>query len=850
LFVVAAGIGREFQVTGVTPGISVVNDVWYVPEATAGGTAPNRVQVNDKNGSSTVLLASGERYLTGAGDHGVLLATDVRGGSALTLRTGAVDAPVVTLPAGVLGKVVADASTALVAFTPDGSSVPVIKAISLTGGTVTAVSTTPLTTTTPLLALTAGTFAWSDATEVVRVPRAGGAELRRSTGPVTALAAQDDSTAWISGGHLLTAVLDGTASALDHGAVTEPTLIARISSDTYGVSIDSGSFGQIDFFTAAKQARSGANPLGQRDADLADVRLNAGLVVRHFTSAPGVAKSRFSTNSSGGLISSQTDYCACSPGRRLLASSGRFAATGNADDTSVTLSTTLPAESVAPGPNLTIPVSTGVDTIELSGMRLLVHRPGSSTSQLYTLGSATPVDFPLTASLFGERVAWLNPDGSIQTRDVVTGVTVTIRPAGTAACIGEISLAATTIRVAGDSVFWSLCGENRVHRVSLSQDAVLPDGDMTNARLGTGVLAVVDPTTKVLSVIDLDTLTSYPVSQSPITFDVDEKYVAWANATTATYVAPLPYDNSDVTPQVLAEWSDTGVVPQQYAGNRVSFWHVAADFTQPVAEELSIPSIGFVSSGITPSGFPYLPGSLSGDYNGADYRTSAEPAAPPGQLSWSLAAQPTSGSSTTLTGTLAVRDPRTPSATISSWPKTLVAGAKGTINLKLFLGNAGYPGQPITAQARAHGTAAWKTIKSVTTSSTGTLAFVEAPTTNTDMRFLYSGAAYGPVASSSATITTSVAQRISAKLSASSARTGRVVVLSVGITPARPNQVVTMQRYYSGAWHNVANLRLNSASAYRYSLKAVRGSASYRVIRAADARNLAGTSATVVLKGT
>jgi hypothetical protein len=853
LTVSAPSFYRQLDATDATPGLSVVGDVWYVPEAPGGGSTPTEVSVGDASATVTLPIVAGERYLTGAGDHAVLLATASQAGSVLTMRTAAGDRTVAVLPAGTIGAVTADASTALLAFTPDGSSVPLIEAITLADGTVSQVNTTPLTTSTPLVALSQGSFAWSDAAAVVRVPRTAGDEARRVTGAVTALAVLDDATAWVAGGDLLTAVLDPTIDPIDHGAITNPNLVMPASSAAFGASRDFVGEGALAYFNSSQAASTGMSSLGLRSAELLDVRLNAGAVVRHDNSNFGGTVSNFTSTSQGDLTAQNLPpYVTAAGGRRLMAMSGRFTALGNAADTSVTVSTTLPSSSIAPGPNLTVPISTGMDTIELSGMRLLVHRPGSGLSQLYTLGSSTPVNYPLIASLFGARVAWLNADGAIQTRDLATGVTTTIRGAGTAACVAGQALADTTIRVAGDTVFWSLCGENRVHRISQGDDIVLPDGDMTNARLGTGALAAVNPATHVLSVTDLDTLTTYNVGTAPVSFDVDERYITWADASYTVHLAPLPFDNSDVPPQVLAEWGDTGVVPRQYTSNSLlTFWHHDADLTQPVTMILRIPAIGDIDSGVQASGYPpYLSGSISATYDGSDYRTQDEPPATPGLLLWNLTAQPTSGPATLLTGTLAVRDPRGTRTVITSWPRTLIQGSKGTFNLTLLLGNAGYPNQTVTVQSRPHGTTTWHTVKSMTTSSTGKLAYPVTPTVNTDYRFLHPGGAYGPASSTSTLVITSVAQRVTAKLSASSVRTGDTVLLAGGVAPAKPNQVVSIQRYYSGAWHTIANVRLSSTSAYRFSLKAARGATTYRVVRAADSHNLAGTSPTVALTGT
>jgi hypothetical protein len=845
------GVGNPTPVRDVTAGISEVGDVVYVPQAPDGGSTPTQVTVHDTGTAVTVPVAAGERYLSGAGDHSILLASSGPAGITLTLRNGTADTPVTTLPAGSIGAVTADATTALLAFTPAGASAPVIDAVTLAGGTVTQVNATALTAPAPLVALSAGSFAWSDTGAITWLPRTGGSELRRTTtGEVTALAVVDDAVGWIAGSHLFTAVADPATDPIDHGVVSSPGALAPTYGAGFVTGVEADSYLWLYQFIATQAAHQYGALLDQMDAVVSDVRLTAGRLIMFQNSAtPGVPSFPFLL--SNGEIAGQTSvgpYVGTTNSRRLMAFSGRFEATGSADDTSLTVTTRIPAYTTAPGPDLTVPIARGVDTIELSGYRLLVHRPGSAKSQLYTIGSSVPVDYPLVASVFGARIAWLNPDGSVQTRDLTTGATATVRSPGTAAC-ASAELASTTVRVAGDEIFWSLCGENRVHRISTGTDLVLPDGDMTDARLGTGALAVLDPATHVLSVTDVDTGTSYPVADAPAAFDVDDRFVAWADNGYTSHLAPLPFDNTDVGPQLLAEWGDTSVVPADYTSNQLlTFWHHQADLTQPVSGLLQIPAVGFNNGSASVSS--YWPGSLSVSYDGQDYHTSEEPAEKPGLYAWSMSAAGATGPATALAGSLAVRDPRPGRVVITSWPRTLVAGSRGTINMKVLLGSGTMPAATIVVETRPHGTTTWKTVRTTTASTAGSLAYTVAPTVSTDYRFVHPADTYGPAASTSATVTTLVAAKVTARLSSTAVRTGSHVTLSGGVLPAKPGQLVSVQRYSSGAWHTVAYVKLSSASTYRMSLEAAKGSVNYRVARAADRSNVAGTSPAVTVKGT
>jgi hypothetical protein len=828
---------------GLVKGASVVGDVAYLP-------SPGKVTVHDKSGLlGSIAVGPEDRYLTGAGDHEVLLATSTSAGTSLTLRPlSGPDRLVTTLPAGSIGHVAADPTTALVAYTADGSTVPVVDALDLASGTVTQVNTTALTVADPLVALSPGVYGWSDSHAVVRAPRTGGAELRRTTGPVTALAINDDSTGWTADGRFSTAVLDDTVAPVDHGPVLDPTLAAATLS-SYHVPTAFSGLAFLDEFVTSKVAAPTGDNLGRANAVISDLRLTAGLLVSHDNSNPKGTLTSITRRSQGDIAVEASRYASSDGGRRLMAVSGRFQALGNAADTSVTMTVQKAFSSDPDGATLTAPIATGVDTIELSGMRLLVHRPGANNSQLYTNDghNTPPLTLPLTSSLYGARVAWLNPDGSVQTEDLDSGTTTTIRPATALTCPAS----ATAIRVAGDSVFWSLCGHNRVHHVSSATDIVLPDGDDTNARLGTGVLAVQDPATGLLSVTDLDTLTSYPVADTPVSFDVDERFVAWADDAYAVHIAPLPFDNSDVGPQVLARWvtNDT-VIPRGYTYNRVPVkWERQIDFSQPVNTVLAVGGFNRRWSG--PQTNAWLQGSMTVEWDGSTSDINGDHDTPPGLYPWTVTATAVSGSTVqwTQSGTLAVRDPRGTRVVITSSPKTLIAGGRGAINLKVLLGSNGIPGAPLTVQARLHGTTAWQTIASLKASSTGTLSYAVAPSQSSDYLIRYSGGPYGPATSVSPIIAVGVAQKVTAAFSRSSVRTGTTVTLSGAVAPAKAGQLVSVQRYSSGKWRTTANMKLSSTSSYRLSLRATRGSVSYRVVRATDSRNLAGTSPTLVLKG-
>lgn len=854
VLVESKGQTHRYDGASLTQGVSVADDAWALPRSSGGGAVPDSVEIATNSSDGTVALAPADQLLGAAGTAQVLIADAVPAGTALSLRGVAIaDVPVGTLPAGTIGALAADATGAVFAFTPAGAGAPDIDYLDFATGTVRPVSTTAVSSGAALVALSASALAWTDGADVVRVPRAGGPEVRRTVGPTTALAVLNESTAWISGGHLLTALTDTGAVPLDHGAVLEPGVL--ITSNLAGYQVITGSTRAYatPFNATQVAAVGGVLDLGPRRAVLTDVRLSAGAVVRHDTSNPSGTITAF-TDSNGALSPTNTPFfVSAEGGRRLFAASGRYRALGSADDTSVTFSASYTDDDPGLGAPKTIPVTPGPDTIELSGMRLLVHRPGSAISNLYTLGQSQVGTFPLDAALFGSRIAWQNADGAVQTQDLTSTAGVqTVRPAGApAGCVSSCTLAAT-VRVAGNSVFWSWYGENRVVELAPATTLVLPDGDMTNARLGTGTLAVVDSANHVLTVTNLldPALPSYQIADAPITFDVDERYVTWGDAGYAVHLARLPFDNH-VPPQLLARWgADSLVVPASLSPTQTAVrWHLHADFTQPGDAEFRVDpvvhSLGFGSPGGVLAGTadPFWTGQTDGDS-----------ASDPGLYSWKLVFHSTVSATINedATGILQVRDARPTSTVITAHPAALKFGSAGTIAVHLTALGAGLAAVPVVIQSRPHGTAVWHNVVTKMTgtgSAAGYATAVVAPTANSDYRAVYAAGTYGPSGSASTAAVTLVAMRVTARLSATRVPTGSAVALTGAVAPTRASQYVTVQRYYSGAWHTIASTRLTATSTYRYTIKTQRGTFSYRVLKAADSHNTAGTSPSATLSG-
>jgi hypothetical protein len=76
---------------------------------------------------------------------------------------------------------------------------------------------------------------------------------------------------------------------------------------------------------------------------------------------------------------------------------------------------------------------------------------------------------------------------------------------------------------------------------------------------------------------------------------------------------------------------------------------------------------------------------------------------------------------------------------------------------------------------------------------------------------------------------------------------GSTAWLRGAVYPSAPGKTVIAQRYYSGAWHNVASQALSSSSTYSFPQKPARGIYTFRVYKAGAGSVAAATSSAVTL---
>jgi Fibronectin type III domain len=192
--------------------------------------------------------------------------------------------------------------------------------------------------------------------------------------------------------------------------------------------------------------------------------------------------------------------------------------------------------------------------------------------------------------------------------------------------------------------------------------------------------------------------------------------------------------------------------------------------------------------------------------------------------------------------------PGSPRQKITVAPTTITYGSSASVTGVLTdIDGVPLAGRTTRLQSRPPGTATWTTVATLTTSSTGTLSTSVKPSANLEYR-LISDATSAYAAAPSAAVLVQVRQQVTAALSASSITLGHSVTIKGSVAPNHAGQSVSLQYYYSGAWHTVKTATLTSTSTYSFSYwPGSAGIRSLRVYRPADADHAAGTSPTMKL---
>jgi hypothetical protein len=181
-------------------------------------------------------------------------------------------------------------------------------------------------------------------------------------------------------------------------------------------------------------------------------------------------------------------------------------------------------------------------------------------------------------------------------------------------------------------------------------------------------------------------------------------------------------------------------------------------------------------------------------------------------------------------------------------PTTITYGSSASVKGVLTdLGGVPLAGLTTRLQSRSPGSATWTTVSTLTTSSTGTVSTSVKPSANREYRLL-SDATSAYAAAPSAAVRVNVRQKVTAALSASSIRLGQTVTIKGSVAPNHAGKSVTLQWYYSGAWHTAKTATLTSTSTYSFSYRpGSKGTRTLRVYRPADADHAAGNSSSMKL---
>ncbi len=155
---------------------------------------------------------------------------------------------------------------------------------------------------------------------------------------------------------------------------------------------------------------------------------------------------------------------------------------------------------------------------------------------------------------------------------------------------------------------------------------------------------------------------------------------------------------------------------------------------------------------------------------------------------------------------------------------------------------AGVKGEKVEVFYRTKGTLPWRGLKALTSGDGGFVSLAIKPTVNTEYQLRHPLTPfYG--GSTSSTTDIGVRPSLTARLSPVAIERGKSAVISVAVAPGHPGQAVELQQLVDNAWQTAQSRNLASNSATSFTVApTVLGGYSYRVVRAADADHLSGTS--------
>jgi hypothetical protein len=151
--------------------------------------------------------------------------------------------------------------------------------------------------------------------------------------------------------------------------------------------------------------------------------------------------------------------------------------------------------------------------------------------------------------------------------------------------------------------------------------------------------------------------------------------------------------------------------------------------------------------------------------------------------------------------------------------KTVMFGGTAALSGTLKSSSGAAVGsKSVTVQSRPVGSAAWDTVASTTTSSSGGWSVNVKPSANREYRAVFAASAPHQ-ASTSATVKVLVAPQVTIKLSAKKVKLGKKVTFSGAVKPDHKATKVQLQRLQGKKWVTKASVRTTSTSTYRFTWK-------------------------------
>ena len=152
-------------------------------------------------------------------------------------------------------------------------------------------------------------------------------------------------------------------------------------------------------------------------------------------------------------------------------------------------------------------------------------------------------------------------------------------------------------------------------------------------------------------------------------------------------------------------------------------------------------------------------------------------------------------------------------------------------------------GRKVALQSLAPGAKSWAAAGTATTTAAGAVTFNFKPAATRSYRLAYAGVGGREVAAVSPVRAIAVQATVTLSASAAKVKKGAKVTFAGTLAPSHAGKVVTLQRYASGKWSAVRNLKLSSTSSFK-STETMTSSVDYiwRVSWAGDADHTAAVS--------